>query len=400
MKRVLGGRPGGLRILVVNWLDRENPFAGGAETHLHEIFGRLARGGHEVTALVSGWPGCEPRARLDGIDIHRAGRRYTFSLAGPRYYRRALASRRFDVVVEDLNKAPVFARYWTGRPVLLLAHHLFGSTAFEAAPWPVAIATWLLERPIPRVFADCEAVAVSPSTRDDLVRRGLSAERITVIPNGIDLEWFTPDPEVRRSDAPTLLFLGRLKAYKRVDLVLMAIDRLARGGVRVDLLVGGMGDEAEALRRLSVSLGISDRVRFLGFVSEERKLELLRSCWVHVLTSPKEGWGIANLEAAACGTPTIASDAPGLRDSVLDGRTGLLVPHGDVDGLACHHLADPRQRTQASNGRPGTALRGAFHLGGRGGCHGRAPCSGGPPQRPRLALIAYLSTPMTSEMTR
>jgi hypothetical protein len=79
-----------LRVLVVNWLDRENPLAGGAEMHLHEVFGRLAARGHDVTALVSGWPGCEPRASLDGIDVHRSGRRYTFSLTAPGYFRRHL----------------------------------------------------------------------------------------------------------------------------------------------------------------------------------------------------------------------------------------------------------------------------------------------------------------------
>ena len=102
-----------MRVLVVNWLDRENPLSGGAETHLHEVFGRLTRRGHQVTALVSGWPGCAPCAVLDGIDVHRAGRRYTFSFAAPRYYRRHLASRGFDVVVEDLNKVPLFTPTWT-----------------------------------------------------------------------------------------------------------------------------------------------------------------------------------------------------------------------------------------------------------------------------------------------
>jgi glycosyltransferase involved in cell wall biosynthesis len=75
-------------------------------------------------------------------------------------------------------------------------------------------------------------------------------------------------------------------------------------------------------------------VRFLGFVSEEEKVRLLRGAWIHVFTSTKEGWGITNMEAASCGTPSVASDSPGLRDSVLHGRTGFLVPHGNVAALA------------------------------------------------------------------
>ena len=92
-----------MRILVVNWLDRENPQAGGAEEHLHQIFGRLAEEGHQVTALVSGWPGCMGRTHLDGIEVHRTGSRYTFPVFAPKYYRRHLVGCDFDVVVEDLN---------------------------------------------------------------------------------------------------------------------------------------------------------------------------------------------------------------------------------------------------------------------------------------------------------
>lgn len=325
-----GGR---LRILVVNWLDRENPQAGGAEEHLHETFGRLVGLGHDVTALVSGWPGCAPLTTLDGVEVHRAGRRYTFSVAGPRYFAKHLRNRGFDVVVEDLNKIPLFTPYWVRAPVVLLAHHLFGSTAFQAGPFPVALATWLLERPIPFVFRQTPAVAVSDSTRDDLVARGLDRSLIEVIPNGIDLVRYAPDAAVGRTEKPTLLFLGRLKKYKRVDLVIEAVARLAERGVETELQVGGAGDQLGSLQALARRLGVVDRVHFLGFVSDAKKLELLRTSWVHVLTSPKEGWGISNLEAAACGTPTVASDAPGLRESVVHGETGLLVPHGDVEEL-------------------------------------------------------------------
>lgn len=336
----------GLRILVVNWLDRENPQSGGAETHLHEVFGRLAARGHEVTALVSGWAGCAPRTELDGIHVHRTGGRYTFSIAAPLYYRRHLAGAAFDVVVEDLNKVPLFTPWWTDVPVVLLCHHLFGATAFHAGPAPLAAATWLLERPIPAVFRDVPTVAVSESTRADLAARGLPAGRIDVVTNGIDVQRFTPEPSGRRSERPTILYLGRLKKYKRVDLVIEAVARLVEAGADVQLLVGGTGDQAEELHDLAGLLGIGDRVRFLGYVSEDDKLELMRTAWMHVLVSEKEGWGISNLEAAACGTPSVAADAPGLRESVVDGVTGLLVPPNDADALAAAMrtlIEDPRR---------------------------------------------------------
>src|SRR6188472_2755330 len=73
-----------LRILVTNWNDRTSPFAGGADVHLHQVFGRLVRRGHEVTLLSAGWPGAERETALDGIAVHRTGGRHTFTVAARR----------------------------------------------------------------------------------------------------------------------------------------------------------------------------------------------------------------------------------------------------------------------------------------------------------------------------
>jgi glycosyltransferase involved in cell wall biosynthesis len=323
-----------MRILVLNWQDRLNPGAGGAEIHLHEIFGRLVDRGHQVSALVSGWDGGAAKERVDGMEVHRVGSRYTFNLVAPVHYRRRLMDREFDVMVEDLNKVPLMAPYWSGHPLALLVHHLFGATAFQEASVPLAAATWALERPLGRVYRGVPTMAVSRSTARDLGRRGLDEARIEVIPNGVDTDAYTPGDPAARFDRPTLLYLGRLKRYKRVDLPIRAVARLRDQGVAVRLIVAGAGDREPALRDLAGRLGLDAAVEFRGYVSEAEKLELFRRAWIHLLTSPKEGWGISNLEAAACGTPTIASDAPGLRDSVVDGETGYLVPHGDVEALA------------------------------------------------------------------
>ncbi|MDE2773024.1 MAG: glycosyltransferase family 4 protein [Gemmatimonadota bacterium] len=340
--------PSPLDILVVNWQDRENPRAGGAEAHLHEVFGRFARWGHRVTLLCSGFESAPTRTKLDGIEVHRVGGRYSFATMAGRYFKDHLARRAFDVIVEDLNKVPLFTPRWTARPVVLLVHHLFGATAFQEASLPLAAATWLLERPVPRAFRGATVIAVSQSTRADLVARGLDAPRIEVVPNGVDLGIYTPDENVARSPEPTALYVGRLKRYKRVDLPIRAIAQLRERGLPGRLVVAGRGDRRLALMRLAASLRLGeDRVRFLGFVSQAEKIALFREAWVHVLTSSKEGWGIAALEAAACGTATVASDVPGLRDSVVHGRTGWLVPHGDISALAnrlAGLFADPIQR--------------------------------------------------------
>lgn len=331
-----------MRILLVNWNDRENPNAGGAEIHLHEIFGRLARErGHAIDLVTSGWPGCAPRVELDGMQVHRYGGRHTFALHARGAVRRLLAAGRYDVVVEDVNKLPLFLTGLTSLPFCVLVPHLFGATAFAEASWPVAALVWLAERPIPRAYRRAWFHAISESTRDDLVRRGVPRERIEVIYPGVDARWYSPDPGVPRAPRPTFLYVGRLKRYKGVDAALraLAVARATRGDGDLELDIAGQGDDRPRLERLARELGLGDAVRFLGFVPEVEKRRLLRRAWAVVFPSPKEGWGISNVEAAGCGTPALASDSPGLRESVRQGETGFLVPHGDVRALAERMLA-------------------------------------------------------------
>ncbi len=327
-----------MNLLVVNWLDRLNPQAGGAEIHLFEIFRRIAERGHRVRLICSGWPGAKPLETVDGIEVTRVAGRHTFALAGRRAVRRALAQEAPDVVVEDINKLPLFLAGLTDRPFCALVPHLFGGTAFQEAPWPMAAVVWVAERPIPWGYRRAEFQAISESTRDDLIERGVSAERIRVIHPGVDPVVFCPDPAVGRSSPPSFLYVGRLKRYKGVDLAIRALALARRKRPELSLDIAGSGDDRPRLEAIARRLGQGEAVRFHGFVPEARKLALLRSTWGNLFPSPKEGWGITVVEAAACGTPSLASDSPGLRDSVRAGETGYLVPHGDADAMAARML--------------------------------------------------------------
>ena len=323
-----------MRILLVNWNDRQNPQAGGAEIHLHEIFGRLASWGHDIDLVASGWRGAPRETVEDGMRVHRFGTRYGFALSARGAVRRLLATRAYDVVVEDINKLPLFLANLTSLPFCAIVPHLFGTTAFVEANWCVAGAVWAAELPLARMYRRAAFHAISESTRDDLIRRGVRADRIVVIYPGVDADWYAPDPGTPRAARPTFLYLGRLKRYKGVEIALrgLAAARAAEPGVTLE--IAGQGDDRSRLERLATTLGIADAVRFLGFVSAEEKRRLLRRAWAVVLASPKEGWGITNVEAAACGTPALASNSPGLRESVHDRETGFLVPHGDIRALA------------------------------------------------------------------
>lgn len=318
-----------MRILLVNWQDNENPQAGGAEIHMHEIFGRLARSGHEVRLLCGGWPGCPPRAVVDDVDVYRVGTRHSFPLFAHSYYRKHLAGWA-DVLVEDINKVPLYTPRWGAKAMVALVPHLFGSTAFHELAAPLAAAVWTAERPLGRAYRQVPFEAISESTADDLAARGIPRANVEVIYPGIDTVAYTPNA-AERSPTPVFAYLGRLKKYKGVHFVIRAFAAMNVPGAVLE--IAGAGDYRGELESLARSLDLGDRVRFLGRISEGEKLALLRRAWALVFASPKEGWGITNLEAAACATPVVASNSPGIRESVRDGRTGFLVPHGDVSAM-------------------------------------------------------------------
>jgi glycosyltransferase involved in cell wall biosynthesis len=322
-----------VNILLVNWQDRANPHAGGAEIHLFEIFSRLAAAGHRVRLVCSGWNGAPDKALIDGIAVQRVGGRDSFALLGRAAVHRAIAAERPDILVEDVNKLPLFLTVGTRLPFCAIIPHLFGTTAFAEASWPAAAIVWAAERPLPWAYRRAGFHAISESTRDDLVARGVSADRVRVIHPGVDSRRFRPGPP-GRSAMPSFLYVGRLKRYKGISFALqaLAIARQRRPDVRLE--IAGVGDYRPELERLAGRLGLERAVLFHGFVSEERKIDLMRSAWANIFPSPKEGWGITVVEAAACGTPSLASNSPGLRDSVWHGETGFLVPHGDIEALA------------------------------------------------------------------
>ncbi len=323
-----------MKILLANWQDQENPQAGGAELHLFELFARLAAKGHRVHLVCSGWPGAAAVAEVRGISVERHGGRHSFALLGRGAVRRALGRESWDVVVEDINKLPLFLATLTRGPFCAIVPHLFGTTAFQEAAWPMAAAVALAERPIPRMYRRAGFHAISESTRDDLVARGVAAERIRVIHPGIDAAAYTPSAGLDRTQPPTFLYVGRLKRYKGVEVALRALAVARRDRPDLTLDIAGSGDDAARLAELARTLGMEQAVRFNGRVSEARKRALFRGACANLFPSPKEGWGLTVMEAAACGTPSLASDSPGLRDSVRDGVTGYLVPHGNVEALA------------------------------------------------------------------
>lgn len=324
-----------MRILIINWRDIRNPEAGGAEVHLHETFSRIAEWGHQVTLLCCRFPGAAESEQIDGIEVIRHGGKWTFNLTVPWHYRRRLSHRPFDVVIEDINKIPALLPWFlNGPPVMVLLHHLFGTTFYREINPVLATYLYFMERLIPRVYRRCLFEVVSESTRDELVGMGVAADRISVVHNGLDAGIADAPADPDGKESGLIIYLGRLKKYKNVDHLIeaMAIVREEVPGAR--LVIVGAGDRRRALEASVRSLDLGSAVRFTGYVSAEEKIRLLTRAEVAACPSSKEGWGITVIEANARGVPVVAARVPGLQDAVVDGETGVLVPLGDRKAMA------------------------------------------------------------------
>ncbi|WP_159846299.1 glycosyltransferase family 4 protein [Nocardia sp. CY41] len=342
-------------VLLLCWRDTGHPQGGGSERYLEQVGAQLAARGVKVTLRTAGYPGAPRRERVDGIDISRAGGRYTV-------YPRALAALllgriglgplrgvRPDAVIDTQNGIPFFATAVTAAPSVVLVHH------GHREQWPVAgrlvgrIGWWIESRLSPRVHRRNQYLTVSLPSAEELATLGVDRSRIAVVRNGaepVPVDAPTGAAETRNA-APTVVVLSRLVPHKQIEDALAAVARLRDRvpGLRLDVI--GDGWWADNLRDNAHALGIADAVTFHGHVDERRKHELLARAWVHVLPSRKEGWGLAVIEAAQHGVPTVGyRSSRGLTDSIVDGATGILVD--DVAQLADavgDLLDDPGART-------------------------------------------------------
>lgn len=322
-------------LLAVNFRDPAHPEAGGAELHLEEILLEAVRRGWKVTWLASGFRGAPSEGEHRGMRIVRRGDWYDFNIAVPGVLRREFSGANTpDLIVEDINKVPCFCAQFSKAPVAVIVPHLFGTTAFREAHPAIASYVVALEWMIPRAYALSRFLAISESTRDDLVGRGVPRGRIQVVHCGLDHTRYKLDPAVPKSVAPTLVFVGRLRRYKGLDWVLRSLPAVLDKVPDLRMGIIGDGPWQDALTRQAIKHGVSHAVDFHGFLPFAEKVKRMQAAWAVVQPSPKEGWGLTVVEAGACGTAVVAADSPGLRDSVRRDETGLLVPYNDDAALA------------------------------------------------------------------
>ncbi|WP_120298916.1 glycosyltransferase family 4 protein [Gordonia phthalatica] len=324
-------------VLLLCWRDTGHPQGGGSERYLERVGAELAERGSRVTLLTARYPGAPRKQMRDGVRVLRAGTRLSVypralaTLVAARLGRGRLAGYRPDVVVDTQNGVPFFARLVVTAPTVVLVHHC------HREQWPVAgpilsRVGWFVESKLsPWVHRRDRYVTVSEPSAVELAALGVDHERITVVRGGIDP---VPDGVIAAElgDGLRLVAVSRLVPHKQIEDALTVVARLSAVGIDVHLDVVGDGWWSAQLHEAAADHGVVDRVTFHGHVSDRRKHEILAGADLHLMPSRKEGWGLAVIEAAQHGVPTLGyRSSAGLTDSVVDGVTGVLVD--DVDGL-------------------------------------------------------------------
>ena len=356
-----------MNILWFNWRDMKNPEAGGAEVFTHEVGRRLVKMGFDITLFTSSFEGARNEEAMDGIKIVRRGTRYSVYKEAKKYF--MSRKREFDLLVDEINTKPFMTpTFANGTPIIGLIHQLAREFWFYETSFPISLIGYLfLEKHWLKKYLDIPMITVSDSTQQDLEQLGF--RKVHVVPEGIDV---TPlESLARKENKATLLYVGRLNKAKKPDDAIKAFNVVKSEIPDAQLWIVGDGYMMPALKKIASDLsygrnngsqidrnktdGKSDNtavksyhensIRFFGRIENEQKLDLMARAHVLLVPGVREGWGLVVTETNAMGTPAVAYDVPGLRDSVVNTVTGLLVPPGDyvAMGIAAVDLLKDQQ---------------------------------------------------------
>lgn len=320
-----------LSILVFNWRDIKHKWAGGAEVYIHELARRWVQEGHKVTLFCGNGSDRPHVEKIDGVQIYRKGNFYTAYIWAFLYYLFKFRGK-YNVIVDSENGIPFFTPLYAKERKVLVIHHVHQEIFRKNLIKPLAmLASFLEMRLMPYVYRNVQTITVSPSTKDEILKNKLSQVEPTIIYNGLDTEKFVPGKKYK---VPLFAYIGRLQNYKSLHILIKAAKKVLQVIPNAEFVIAGDGQARKELEGMAKELNIDNKVYFTGKVTEEEKISLYQKAWGFVNPSFMEGWGITTIEANSCGTPALASNVPGLRDSVKNPHTGFLFPYADSDRLS------------------------------------------------------------------
>jgi len=330
-------------ILFLSWRDIKAPKMGGAEIYTHEVIKRVARDKYRIIHFSPQAGDLPEEEMIDEILYLRSGGILSVIKRARLFYKSNIDA--IDYVVDQCNTHRFFTPLWVGKTKrIFFIHQLTREIWFRESGFPVNIVGALTETPLLRLSRKDFTIVVSPSTRQDLLDIGFNEQKVMIVPEGLDFKPWNYSKLPDKDEPPAFIYVGRYAKYKGIDDAIEAFCVLRRSIPTAKLwIVGKRRDDyiREVLHPLCERYGIIDSATdanadlfYWGFVSEEKKLELMSRARALLFPSLREGWGLIVTEAAAVGTPGIVADAPGARDAVDRGKAGYLCPIHDIDAIA------------------------------------------------------------------
>lgn len=312
------------RILVFCWRDPKHPEAGGSEKYIYEQAIEWIKQGHSVTWFSQSFDGSLREETINGVSVVRRGRFLLVFISAPFWYL-FRSGRRFDFIIDCMNGFPFFTPLYSTKPKVCLLHHIHSPHFHEYLPSPLAWLASMVETKLaPLIYRRTRFITVSESSRTEMKESRITSLPVGIIHNGVNSDLSAGE----KADAPTILYFGRLKRYKRVHKLIDAFIRIKERVPGCKLKIAGVGEAEEDLVRYAADAAVTD-ITFLGRVSDREKVKIMQEAWVLGMPSSVEGWGIVVIEANACATPAVAYRVNGLRDCIKDGLTGFLATDDD-----------------------------------------------------------------------
>lgn len=317
-----------MNITIFNWRDIKNSWTGGSELYIHELAKRWQKEGNSVSILTAEDPvkKLPKKEIIDGITVYRKGGRFSVYFWAPLVYLTTLR-KQTDVIIDIENGIPFFTPLFSLKKKIAIVYHVHGKQFFYELPLPLSVIGFFLEKYVfPILYTNVPIISISKSSKAELVKLGFPSSHIHIVTPGVQ---YVSNGKHEKYKKPTILYLGRIKKYKRLDLLIDMFPKILKKVPTVKLIIAGWG--TEGLRIIDVVMKNSYRrhVDILGPVSESEKRILLRRSWLMINPSLHEGWGISVTEANLYGTPAVAFKVPGLSDAIVNLKTGFLCVNQD-----------------------------------------------------------------------
>jgi glycosyltransferase involved in cell wall biosynthesis len=323
------------QILVLNWRDIKNPAGGGAEILTHELAKGWVKKGHEVLVFSSWFLGAQKTETIDGVKFIRKGAWWTVHVHAFLYY---LKNRnKFDLIIDEVHWFPFFAALYARKKTIALTCEVANKLFFTLFPYPIALIFRFLEKIYLYIYKNVPTMTISESTKKDLIKEGVKANLITILPMGITIPKNLK--KYNKEKNPTFIYLARINKQKGIYDAIEAFASIKNKvssikGARLWVVGSGEDDVVKRVKKMVKEYDIQDSVKFFGFVDEKKKFELLARAHILLAPSVHEGWGLTVPEAASQKTPAIVYNVSGLRDIIVNRVTGIIVKKNTPGELA------------------------------------------------------------------